>query len=137
MMINKKFRSFLLASTAFCFAAFLSSCETERNFTTADVNGDGKVSRTEFNNYMMDTIFSANDRNGDSKVTKNEYKATNRTLNGSQFGDADHNNDSAVTAAELRRLYQKEVSFNKVFREIVTNRNGYLSLEEVRAYKSK
>jgi len=79
-----------------------------REFTRADVNGDGALSPIEFQNWS-NSVFGGNlmgpyrldfDRNVDNTISREEFETELRA----RFSDYDENADSALTRSEFVRL---------------------------------
>jgi Ca2+-binding EF-hand superfamily protein len=113
-------RNTLLASaTLFCAlvaCATATPVETKSEadlvaaaFNKMDTNGDGQVSRTEFNAFMasrlanqriaIEEAFKSLDSNGDKSISKSEA-AANPTLE-QHFADVDANHDGKISLDEL------------------------------------
>lgn len=132
--INKSLCS---AGVMLVAAMALSSCKPSNPFAKADTNKDDKVSQTEFNRYILEEIYSAADSDGNSKITFKEWKAANPDVKKSKFKLPDDNSDGAVTPQELQKYYEEEGKLTDLFKQIDSNKDGFLSHPEVDAYMSK
>src|SRR5690348_11484453 len=72
---------------------------TNDNFTRADENHDGKLSRGEAGDFVVYEAFSACDRNHDGKITLQEWLRV-KPGEAAAFKDRDANNDGFVTLEE-------------------------------------
>lgn len=129
---------FLLATL--CFV----SCTTtrykeppslEEQFKKADVNGDGRISRDEFANFMVAEAFSRIDKNHDGFVTEEEFLEAGGTVE--TFRKMDINSDGRITL--------KEATLSPVARKTMTlpfdgadlDGSGYVTWAEFQAYRAK
>jgi Ca2+-binding EF-hand superfamily protein len=115
----------------------LGGCVEPDGFTVADVSGDEWVSEEEFERYMLEIIFTDADGDGDAEVTFAEWKVANPSGERWKFRAPDRNGDEVIDPGELREHFAKQGTMRDLFRQIDTDGNGYLSREEVAAFKAK
>jgi Ca2+-binding EF-hand superfamily protein len=100
-----------------------------------DANNDGKVSRSEFDQYWTQQFQSA-DADNNGKLSKQEVKTAADNINSGQqisqirldhmFRQADTNHDGSVSRSEDLAYH------NKMFRKADTNNDGRLTKTEMR-----
>ena len=105
----------------------------EGGFELADRNHDGKLSRAEASDFLVDEVFNAMDLNHDGRITKEEGSAGDRQT-AREFSKRDANHDGVVTREEALKYGRKRGLIVKTFREADKNHDGYLSKAEVQAY---
>ncbi len=123
----------LIASLALII---LSAC-TKSGFDLADSNRDGQVNSTEFDNYMLEVIYSAVDADGNSKVTWEETKAADPDAMKENFNKADADGDGAVTPAEAKAYFDKTGGLGDLFEKIDTDNDEKISEAEAVAFRNK
>ncbi|MEQ1814322.1 MAG: EF-hand domain-containing protein [Candidatus Nitrotoga sp.] len=103
-------------------------------FKRMDANADNEISKSEFEAFHA-TRFKELDSNADGKLTKEEVEALHgkmkehaRSNFDERFNKADVNKDGSLSAEEAK----KTPILAKYFVEIDTNKNGLITLEEVR-----
>jgi Ca2+-binding EF-hand superfamily protein len=120
----------------------LSACATNKNlqssgpaagFDAADANHDGKLSREEWSDFLVNQVFDSRDANHDGKLTEQEWTGGDAKRL-ADFKKRDLNHDGIVTKEEALAYGRKHGTANKMFAEADKNHDGYLSREEVEAY---
>lgn len=109
----------------------------DARFQLLDANGDGKVTRAEFNAGFADRMFAIYNRGRDGVITKAEWDAVERANENraeSAFAALDANHDGKLTRAELSRGPQRNRIVNALFDRIDTNHDGVITLAEARAF---
>ena len=107
----------------------------EELFKKADVSGDGRVSRKEYEDFMIVDMFAIYDANGDGYITEAEFVAdggtasTFRELNVSGTGKL--TKDEAMNSAFIRNRVAAP------FDEADVNHNGYVTWEEFQVALAK
>ena len=115
----------------------VAGCSGSNAFRLADADKDSKVSPAEFDRYMLEAIFAEADANSDSKVTFEEWKSANPDADPVKFKVPDTDKDGSVTPAEAKRHFDRVGTMADLFAKIDTGGDGYLTKEEVRAFKQK
>jgi Ca2+-binding EF-hand superfamily protein len=129
-----------------CLLAFsltiLASCASNKSlqpggpasgFDAADANHDGKLSRDEWSDFLVNEVFNSRDANHDGKLTEEEWTGGDpKRL--ADFKKRDLNHDGVVTKEEAIAYGRKHGTANKLFDEADKNHDGYLSREEVKEY---
>lgn len=127
----------LLASTA---GLFLTACSTTTSsttpdqFTRADVNADGSLTRDESIHYLVATNFATRDANKDGILTKAEWNPTNDAAAAKAFALRDANKDGQVSLDEALSYAKKKGGYDKDFTDADTDKNGLVSRAEATAY---
>ena len=137
----KILQRFLLLATM-----MLSACATNKNlqpdqparasgggFDLADTNHDGKLSRDETSDFLVNEIFNSRDANHDGRLTAKEW-ADDDSGRLADFKKRDANHDGVVTKQEAITYGRAHGIANKVLKEADKNHDGMPSREEVKAY---
>jgi hypothetical protein len=125
----------------------LSSCVTNKNlqppeavgaqggggFDLADANHDGKLSRDEASDFLVNEIFNSRDANHDGKLTRQEWVGSEPSR-AADFKKRDANHDGIVTREEAVKYGRAHGIANKIMAEADKNHDGKLSRKEVQAY---
>ena len=120
----------------------LSACQTNQNlqpttsgggFDAADANHDGKLSREEASDFLVNEIFNSRDANHDGRMTAEEWSAGDPSRL-ADFKKRDANHDGIVTKEEAIAYGRKHGIANKIMREADKNHDGFLDRAEVQAY---
>ena len=125
----------------------LGSCATNKNlqpsqatattgaggFEEADANHDGKLSRDEASDFLVNEIFNSRDANHDGRMTKEEWAAGDPTR-AADFNKRDMDGDGVVTKEEAIKHGRRHGIANKILREADKNHDGALDKAEVQAY---
>lgn len=125
----------------------LGSCATNKNlqpseatassgaggFEEADANHDGKLSRDEGSDFLVNEIFSSRDANHDGRMTKEEWAAGD-PKRVADFQKRDTDGDGIVTKEEAIKYGRAHGIANKILREADKNHDGALDKAEVQAY---
>jgi Ca2+-binding EF-hand superfamily protein len=102
-------------------------------FDVADANHDGKLSRNEASDFLVDEIFNSRDANHDGRMTKEEWTAGD-PKRAADFNKRDTNGDGIVTKEEAIKYGRAHGIANKIMREADKNHDGGLDKAEVQAY---
>lgn len=125
----------------------LSACATNKNlqpsqatpttgaggFEEADANHNGKLSRDEASDFLVNEIFSSRDENHDGRMTKAEWSGGD-PKRVADFEKRDMDGDGAVTKEEAIKYARAHGVANKILREADKDDDGALSKAEVQAY---
>ena len=102
-------------------------------FEEADANHDGKLSRDESNDFLVNEIFSSRDANHDGRMTEQEWAAGD-PKRVADFKKRDSDGDGTVTKEEAIKYGRAHGVANKILREADKNDDGALDKAEVQAY---
>ena len=125
----------------------LNSCVTNKNlepaeaaggtqsggFDLADANHDGKLSRDEASDFLVNEIFDSRDANHDGRLTLKEWTGGDPSR-AADFKKRDTNHDGVVTKEEAIKYGRAHGVANKIMAEADKNHDGKLSRKEVQAY---
>jgi Ca2+-binding EF-hand superfamily protein len=140
-LLSIHYRSIPLA-----LAVALCGCQTNKNlqpaeaagtqgggFELADANHDGKLSRNEASDFLVNQIFDSRDANHDGQLTEKEWVGSEPSRV-ADFKKADANHDGIVTRDEAIKYGRAHGIANKLMREADKNGDGMLDKNEVQAY---
>jgi Ca2+-binding EF-hand superfamily protein len=102
-------------------------------FETADANHDGKLSRNEASDFLVNEIFDSRDANHDGQLTKEEW-AGGDAKRMAAFKERDANDDGVVTKEEAIKYGRAHGIANRIMKEADKDHDGALSKAEVQAY---
>jgi len=129
----KKISLTLIALVAVPLA--LMAGKTPDRFDQADKNHDGMLSLDEVNAFLVGELFRPLDKNKDGKLTKAEWMAgSNDSAKAEAFRVRDANADGVVTMDEALAYGRKKGMAKELMQKADTNKDGKLSLAEIRAY---
>jgi Ca2+-binding EF-hand superfamily protein len=121
-------------------ALLIASCATkpltptpEQSFKSADLNGDGKVSRSEYDSQQISEMFARFDGNRDSAISEKEFLENGGTAAG--FRRINTSGSGSITLEEAKASAGVRKSLDAPFKEADKNGNGHVSLEEFLAYR--
>ena len=118
-------------------ALLMPSCKEKDGFTMADTDEDGRVSSTEFSRYMLEAIFAESDADGDAQVTFEEWQTANPDADKNKFYAPDKDGDKMVSPEEAKAHFERQGTMTDLFKKIDTDKDAYLSREEVVAFTEK
>lgn len=104
-----------------------------QRFKQADTDGDGRLSRREFTDFLITEAFANYDKNGNGYITLEEWtagggtEATFRAMGGRPGGQ--------LTLAQIKASRVAQNQMAKPFDAADTSGTGYLTLEEFIAYR--
>jgi hypothetical protein len=102
-------------------------------FEEADANHDGKLSRNEASDFLVNEIFNSRDANHDGRMTKQEWTAGD-AKRAADFDKRDANGDGVVTKQEAIKYGRAHGVANKIMHEADKNGDGKLEKSEIQAY---
>jgi EF hand len=142
---TRDLRRFVTAVFAATLIA-LNACQTNQNlqpttsaapggsgFDAAEANHDGKLSRNEASDFLINEIFNSRDANHDGRLTVEEWSAGDPSRL-ADFKKRDANHDGVVTKEEAIAYGREHGIANKIMREADKNHDGFLDRAEVQAY---
>lgn len=109
----------------------------EKKALEGDTNGDGKLSRAEFDELLVDKTMKQMDTNGDGSISKEEAAALPKadpkiqdpaprdqaTVAASQ---ADGNKDGKISREELKKALEKDKTVTTFFEDRDKDRDGFM-----------
>lgn len=107
----------------------------EKLFRRADKSGDGRVSRAEYEDFMIVQMFAMHDRNGDGYITEAEFVAEGGKA--AQFRRLNVSRTGRLTKAEAMNSRLLRNRLAAPFDEADTNRNGYVTWDEFQVAVAK
>lgn len=107
----------------------------EELFKRADKSGDGRVSRAEFEDFMIESMFANYDKNGDGFVTETEFVADGGTVK--TFREINVSGTGKITLEEAKASKLIRSRLALPFKEADVNGNGYVTWEEFKAARAK
>ncbi len=107
----------------------------EEQFRKADLNNDGRVSRDEFGQLMIEDAFRLFDANKDGVVTLKEYVANGGSP--AAFSKIDRNGDGKVTLEEAKSSKFAIDAMTVSFYGADTNNDGYVTMDEALSYRER
>jgi Ca2+-binding EF-hand superfamily protein len=128
-------------------ALFVSGCATgpsgseeaalKQRFNQVDASKDGKISRTEFTDFMIEEAYKLYDKDGKGYVTLDEYVAGGGTERG--FKAINKSGSGKVTLAEAKASELARHQMAQPFDEADadTGGTGYVTYDEFIAFRSK
>lgn len=107
----------------------------EALFKRADENGDGRVSRAEYEDFMIEEMFANFDKNGDGSITEAEFVADGGTVK--TFREINVSGTGKITLVEAKASKLVRDRLAAPFKEADVNGNGYVTWEEFKTARAK
>jgi len=131
---------------ALTLAVFTGGCATktettakprtlEALFKKADRDGDGRVSRDEFTDFMIEGVFENYDQNGNGFVTQAEFVAGGGTAEG--FRKINVSRTGKITLEEAKSSKMIRDTMVVPFDEADVNDNGFVTWDEFQQFRAK
>lgn len=121
-----------------CLAAaiFITGCATTppaptptERFKSADTNGDGKVTRAEYDTHQIGEMFARFDADKDSVITEKEYLAKGGTIE--RFRAIDTSGSGKISLQEATTSASGvRKTLDAPFKEADANKDGSVTLQE-------
>lgn len=135
-----KFLPALLGLTGFLL---LTSCATnpkktltaDQLFDRADTNGDGRVSRAEYESFMIAQLFAQYDKSGDGFITEQEFVADGGTPEAFRAINTSGTGKISVEEARASQVVRRRIA--QPFREADVNGNGSITRTEFHAARER
>ena len=102
-------------------------------FDAADANHDGKLSRDESSDFLVNEIFNSRDADDDGRMTQKEWAAGD-SVRAADHKKRDANGDGIVTREEAIKYGRTRGIVNEILRDGDKNHDGALDKAEVQAY---
>lgn len=135
-------RSALFLIVAAAFSLVLPACQTTRSkgpdrFAEADTTRDGRLSLEEVDVYLVTGMFHGRDANRDDEITPQEWAPEADPGQRKVFREVDANRDGVVVLSEALAYGRKKGAPASLMNEADTNKDRYLSRDEVADYYGK
>lgn len=118
-----------------CATRYAEPPNMEEQFKRADVNGDGRISREEFQSFMIAEAFARRDKNHDGFVTQEEFLESGGKLE--NFRKIDVNGAGRISLKEATASELARETMGLPFDGADYNGNGYVTWEEFQRYRAE
>ncbi len=118
-----------------CVTTYKKQLTIEQRFQKADANSDGRVTRDEFIDFMIEDAFIRYDKNGNGYVTEAEYVAGGGTSAG--FRKINTSGTGQATLAEAKSSKMIRDALVAPFNEADVDKTGSVTLLEYQAARAK
>ena len=129
---------------ALIVSVFIGGCATtstpkprnlEALFKKADTDGDGRVSRDEFADFMIEEVFANYDKNGNGYVVEAEFVAGGGTPE--TFKKINRSGTGKITLEEAKASKLIRDTMTVPFNEADVNGNGYVTWDEFQQFRAR
>jgi Ca2+-binding EF-hand superfamily protein len=147
-VVTNAFMRLFSLLTPLVMASLLAGCATKSNegrsagplsleeyFELVDRNGDGRVSRQEFIDFMVVESFYWVDRDEDGFISEPEFISAGGSRE--EFRRIDRNQDGKIAMVEAQKSGLATRMFGQAFDEADTNGDGFVTLAEFRRYRAR
>jgi Ca2+-binding EF-hand superfamily protein len=119
-------------------AAFFCACTTTptEGFARWDTNRDGKLTNDEVSDSVVEQVFTARDRDGDGIITKAEWNPAMDDADAKMFALRDTNKDGAVSKTEAISYARKHSPYRGIFKKADANRDGLITKDEAATFEA-
>ena len=136
-----------LSLLALTLAVFASGCAStssvaeqaalKKRFQQVDRSADGKISRDEFTEFMIEEAFKLYDKDGKGYVTLEEYVAGGGTERGFKAINKSGSGKATLAEAKASELARHQMAQPFDEADADTGGTGYISYEEFVAFRGK
>ena len=107
----------------------------EELWKKADKDGDGKVSRSEYQDFMFEQLYAIYGQTGDGFITVDEYVVDGGTA--AEFKALDKTGTGKLTLEEAKKSPLLRKRFAAPFDEADKNHSGYVTWDEFQVWRAK
>ncbi|MGH8045739.1 MAG: EF-hand domain-containing protein [Chthoniobacterales bacterium] len=104
-------------------------------FAKADKSGDGKVSRAEYQDFMVEQLFAIYDNDGNGLITEEEFVTDGGTA--AKFKELNVSGSGKLTLDEAKKSALIMDRFAMPFDEADTSHSGYVTWDEFQVWRAK
>jgi len=107
----------------------------EERWKKADKNGDGSITRAEYQDFMFEELYEMYDPNGDGLITVEEYVADGGTA--AEFAKINVSGTGKLTLEEAKTSPLLTKRMVALFDEVDKNHSGTVTWEEYQVWRAK
>lgn len=129
--VMKHFAKLLFFAAAFSFTGCVTTPTKptpQDSFKSADSDGNGKVSRAEFDAHQIGEMFARYDTNNDSVITEREFLNNGGSAEG--FRKINTSGTGKITLDEAKASPRVRKSLDATFKEADANGDGSVTMQE-------